>query len=40
MEPIPPITEPEVGKVREKMVFDESTFKTLVDFKKNDKEKS
>ena len=40
MDSIPAITEPEVGNVREKMIFDESLFRTLVDFKKNDKEKS
>lgn len=40
MESIPSITEPEVGKAREKLIFDESLFRTLVDFKKYDKEKS
>lgn len=40
MNSIPSITEPEVGKYREKLIFDESLFRTLVDFKKNRKEKS
>lgn len=29
-----------VGKIHETLIFDQSLFKTMVDFKKNDKEKS
>ena len=40
MQSVPLITEPMIGKIKERLHFDESLFKTLVDFKRNDKEKT